>query len=166
MKWFEGTGEWTGQPSNAFDMVTFGSSFNVCDHALALEESARILKPKGWFICLWNYRDLGDPIQAEIENIIKAEVPAYNYGSRRQDQRAVIDESGLFQSPLHIDGTIIHEQRVDSCVQAWRSHATLARQAGTRFDFVVGAISDYLRSLNIGAIQIPYITNVWLAQLK
>lgn len=47
--WYEGTGENTGQASDTFDMVTFGSSFNVCDRPLALKETARILKPKGWF---------------------------------------------------------------------------------------------------------------------
>ena len=56
--WHEGTGEQTGQESYSFDMVTFGSSFNVCDRSKALKESARILKPKGWFACLWNHRQL------------------------------------------------------------------------------------------------------------
>ncbi len=164
--WFEGTGESTGQLSNCFDMVTFGSSFNVCDRELALEETARILKPGGWFICLWNNRNLNDPIQAEIENIIKEEVPAYKYGSRRQDQRAVLERNTLFRSALHLNGTIIHEQDIQSCIEAWRSHATLARQAGARFEFVVDAIENYLQGLDIDTMQIPYITNVWLAQLK
>ena len=166
VKWHERTGEVTGQMSNTFDMVTFGSSFNVCDHGLALKESARILKPKGWFLCLWNNRDLNDPIQAQIENIIKAEVSDYSYGSRRQDQRAIIEQSGLFKLPLHLNNIIVHDQKIDLFVEAWRSLATLARQAGSRFHFVVDFVEEYLRSLHVDSIQIPYVTNVWLARLK
>ena len=86
VRWFEGTGEHTGQANNMFDMVTFGSSFNVCDRRLALRETARILKPNGWFACLWNHRWLDDPIQKRIESIIKAAVPRYEYGTRLEDQ--------------------------------------------------------------------------------
>ena len=32
VRWHEGTGEATDQSEQSFDMVTFGSSFNVCDH--------------------------------------------------------------------------------------------------------------------------------------
>ena len=42
----------TGQSSGRFGLVTFGSSFNVCDREKALEETARILKPGGWFACV------------------------------------------------------------------------------------------------------------------
>ena len=36
VSWFEGTGERTGRPAGAFDLVTFGSSFNVVDRPAAL----------------------------------------------------------------------------------------------------------------------------------
>ena len=62
VRWHEGIGEQTGQPSRSFDIVTFGSSFNVCDRPAALKESARILRLGGWFACLWNHRQLDDPI--------------------------------------------------------------------------------------------------------
>src|SRR6516164_2067734 len=70
VRWREGTGEQTGEPSQNFDMVTFGSSFTVVDRPLALKETARILKPRGWFACMWNYRDLEDRVQRQIELII------------------------------------------------------------------------------------------------
>ena len=38
VSWFEGVGEHTGMESNKFDLVTFGSSFNVCNRQEALEE--------------------------------------------------------------------------------------------------------------------------------
>jgi SAM-dependent methyltransferase len=165
-RWYEGTGEVTGQDDKAFEMVTFGSSFNVCDRQLALKETARILKPRGWFACMWNHRQLDDPIQSQIEVIIKKRVSGYGYGTRREDQTATIDASGLFGPVVHLDSRVMHEQRIDECVEAWRSHATLERQAGPAFHDVVAAIESYLRSLGVLSIQIPYSTNIWVAQLR
>jgi len=165
VRWFEGTGERTGQTDRSFDMVTFGSSFNVCDRPLALGETARILNPNGWFACMWNHRQLDDPIQDRIESIIKASVSGYGYGTRREDQTTVIEGSGLFGPVVHLDAGVVHEQSIEECVEAWRSHATLARQAGTAFPSVVRAIEDYLKELGQDTIRIPYSTNIWVAQL-
>lgn len=166
VRWHEGTGEATGQAEQAFDMVTFGSSFNVCDRQQALKETARILKPHGWFACMWNHRQLEDPIQARIEAIIKERVSGYGYGTRREDQTEVIDASNLFGPVVHLDSRVIHEQSIKECVEAWRSHATLERQAGATFLEVVTAIENYLLSLDMTSIQIPYSTNIWVAQLR
>lgn len=166
VSWHEGTGEVTGQAAQAFDMVTFGSSFNVCDRQQALKETARILKPRGWFACMWNHRDLADPVQARIEAIIKERVPGYGYGTRREDQTAVIGASGLFGPVVHLDARVTHQQTVEECLEAWRSHATLERQASANFHEVISAIEDYLRTLGTASIQIPYSTNIWVAQLR
>ena len=69
VQWHVGTGEATGQPDNAFDAVTFGSSFNTTDRPEALRETQRILRPNGWFACLWNHRDLNHSLQAEVERL-------------------------------------------------------------------------------------------------
>lgn len=166
VRWHEGTGEATGQSTAAFNMVTFGSSFNVCDRQQALKETARILKPRGWFACMWNHRQLDDSIQASIEQIIKERVNGYGYGTRREDQTAVIDASGLFGPVVHLDSRVMHEQSIGECVEAWRSHATLERQAGDAFHDVVAAIESYLLGLQVKTIQIPYSTNIWMAQLR
>lgn len=166
VRWFEGTGETSGQPPQSFDLVTFGSSFNVCERQAALRETARILRPQGWFACLWNHRQLDDPIQARIEAIIKAHLPDYGYGSRREEQAPIIEASGLFGPVVHLDARVVHRQDIDECVEAWRSHATLERQAGPAFERIVADIEGYLRSLDCAAIDIPYSTNVWLAQLR
>jgi SAM-dependent methyltransferase len=166
VSWFEGTGEQTGQPPECFDLVTFGSSFNVCDREAALQETARILRPKGWFACLWNHRQLEDPVQAGIEAIIQDYLPSYGYGNRREDQTPVIDASGLFGSVIHLDARVVHCQGIDECVEAWRSHATLQRQAGDAFGPIVTGIERYLRGLGRASIDIPYVTNVWAAQLR
>ena len=171
VNWFEGTGESNGQSSNTYELVTFGSSFNVCDRQVALKETARILKPSGWFACMWNHRDLNDPIQESIENIIKSKVPEYGYGVRREDQSSEINKSELFNPVIQRNSKIIHYQSIEECLEAWRSHGTLQRQAKNKFNEVISSIGEYLNNLSDtikinNKIEIPYKTNIWIAQLK
>ena len=165
ISWQEGTGEQTGQKNKAFSMVTFGSSFNVCDRPKALEEVARILVPKGWFACMWNHRSLVDPIQERIEGIIKNHISDYGYGTRREDQTSVIESSRLFGPVIHLEAKVVHEQTTGACLEAWRSHATLERQAGKKFEEIIMGIGNYLNSLKRDSIEIPYTTQIWMAQL-
>ena len=163
--WSEGTGEQTGLDSSSYHAAFFGSSFNVTDQKATLQEIKRILVPRGWFACMWNHRQLDDPIQSKIEAIIKEQVSGYGYGTRREDQTPVIDASGLFGPVIHLDSRVMHEQTIEECVEAWCSHATLERQAGAAFEDVIGDIENYLRTLNAPSIEIPYSTNIWVAQL-
>ena len=164
--WFDGTGEATGQPPGAFDLVTFGSSFNVTDRQKALSETARIARSRGWFACMWNHRDLKDPLQAEIEAAIAKRVDGYSYGTRREDQTDEIDKSNLFGTVHKIEGSVVHAQSKAECLEAWRSHATLQRQAGDAFKSVVDAIADVLEHHKSQTVLIPYTTRIWMAQLK
>jgi ubiquinone/menaquinone biosynthesis C-methylase UbiE len=166
VKWFEGTGENTGQADTTFDMVTFGSSFNVTDRQKALLETSRILKPRGWFACMWNHRNLDDPLQASIEGAIKSHLTGYDYGTRREDQEPIIQKSGLFEGSKKIEGEVIQKQTKEDCANAWRSHATLHRQAGDKFDSIIKDIEKILSEIKGNEIAIPYITRVWVAQLK
>ena len=168
--WKEGTGEDTGLEENAFKLVTFGSSFNVCDRVLALAETKRILNSDGWFACMWNHRDLEDSIQAGIESIISKKVSSYQYGSRREDQTKVIRDSGMFSNVISLSAGVVHSQTIGECVEAWRSHATLERQAGAAFDSIIVDIENYLNQ-NVGndqgdSFSIPYTTRIWMAQLR
>ncbi len=164
--WREGLAERTGEPPSSFDLVIFGSSFNVTDRFEALKETARILKPGGVFACLWNHRDLTDPLQSAIENKIRSLVTGYRYGTRREDPTSVIEASGFFKDIRAEEGNIRHTQSIADCMEAWRSHATLQRQAGPRFEEVLVGIEEVLRSVHQDPIRIPYTTRVWAALLK
>lgn len=163
--WYEGTGESTGQPSDSFDVVTFGSSFNVCDRGAALVETSRILKSEGWFVCMWNHRDLEDALQRRIEAIIRESIPSFDYGSRRADQTKVIVESGLYRNVNCGEYAVTHEVAVEDLIEGWRSHGTLERQAGPDFTRVVAEIEDAIRSLGLETIPVPYVTRAWFAQV-
>lgn len=166
VEWFEGVGEHTGQPSNTFDLVTFGSSFNVTNRQEALVETKRILKRDGWFACMWNHRDLSDPLQAKIEAVIKKHVPEYSYGTRREDQTDVIKESNLFDCIQSFSGKVVHKVPSDDVIEGWRSHGTVHRQAPELFEVIIGDIADVIRAEHSDTITIPYVTHVWCARVK
>lgn len=166
VRWFEGVGEYTGMEDSKFDLVTFGSSFNVCDRLEALKESKRILKEQGWFACMWNHRDLNDPLQTEIEDIFKKEIDSYEYGTRRQDQTDIINESGLFSSVIYIEGSVMHKILAQDFIEGWKSHGTLQRQSLDKFERINRLIRELIESKGQEYINVPYTTRIWMAQLR
>lgn len=162
--WSEGTGEETRLVSGAFDLVTFGSSFNVVEQLKALAEAARLLKAFGTFACMWNHRDLDDPLQAKIEAMICHEIPGYLYGKRREDPTEVIDASGKFGPVEAIEDRFLVEVSTADFVEAWRSHGTLQRQAGEQFLSIVERIERMLHERE--TLSVPYFTRVWYAKRR
>jgi len=163
--WSVGTGEATGLPQSSVHAVFFGSSFNVVDQGLTLSEVSRILVPNGWFACMWNHRDLEDPIQQRIESIIQSSIPTYSYGSRREDPTNIINTSGYFSAAQSIEGSFVWKMPKADVIVAWKSHATLKRQAGSEllFDSIVRQIASYLDELP-EVIDVPYTTRIYFAQ--
>lgn len=166
VKWFEGVGEHTGMEDGKFDLVTFGSSFNVCDRQAALKESKRILKKDGWFACMWNHRDLDDPLQKEIEDILKEQIENYSYGTRREDQTDVINQSGLFDQVIYLEGTVTHEILASDFIDGWKSHGTVQRQSKEKFDMINAEIRKVVEAKGKEYIKVPYTTRIWMAQVK
>lgn len=166
VQWFEGVGEHTGMEENKFDLVTFGSSFNVCNRQEALVETKRILKDGGWFACMWNHRNLNDPLQKEIENVLKKDIMDYNYGIRREDQTEVINQSGLFGEVVYVEGTVLHEILAEDFIEGWKSHGTVQRQSKDKFDAINDEIRKVVEAKGTEYIKVPYTTRIWMAQVK
>ena len=164
VRWSEGTGEDNGLPDRHYGLITFGSSFNVTDRENTLIETARCVADRGWFACMWNHRDLDDSLQQKVEQAIQERVEGYAYGSRREDQTDTIDGSGLFGPVTRIEGQVRHTVPVATYMEAWRSHATLERQAGDAFEAVIDAIHTLLDGLD--SITVPYTTRLYCAQLR
>lgn len=167
VEWRIGTGEETGIKDQSVQAAFFGSSFNVVNQHMALIEVKRILKPNGWFACMWNHRDLDENIQKDIELIIKKKIPNYSYGSRREDPTEAINISDFFGLVRKIEERFITEMTRDEILIAWKSHATLRREAGSDeiFDGIISDIEQYL-SLIPEPVLVPYFTRIYAAQLK
>jgi len=162
--WHNTRAEDTGLPASHFDVVTFGSSFNVVEQEHALRESWRILCQGGWLACLWNFRDLNDPLQQRIEKLIHTFLPGYRYGTRREDQAPFMEAGHLFRVVEILEHN--HVQTVDPVdwLEAWRSHATLRRHAGDCLASILDGIRMLLPDVSTGPMEVRYITRAWLAQ--
>ncbi|MEZ3508131.1 MAG: methyltransferase domain-containing protein [Lachnospiraceae bacterium] len=166
VNWFEGVGEHTGMETGKFRLVTFGSSFNVCNRQEALAEARRILMNDGWFACMWNHRDLENPLQKEIEDILKKEIADYNYGTRREDQTEIIDQSGLFRKVIYVEETVEHKILAEDFIEGWKSHGTVQRQSKEKFDMINEEIRKVIKAKGEKYITVPYTTRIWMAQAK
>ena len=164
VSWYEGTAEKTFQTANQFDMVTFGSSFNVCDRTKALIEAKRICKPRGWFACMWNHRVLTDHVQSKIEATIKNNINNYSLGTRREDQTKFLRDSGYLSEIIQLVSVVEFEQTKTDCIEAWRSHATLERQSGDNFQKIISEIESVLSDIEGPTITVPYETKVWVGR--
>ena len=165
VRWVDALMEDTHQPDASFDMVSYGSSFGVTDRAATLREAARVLRSGGWFVCMWNHRDLEDPLQRAIEALIHNAIPGYDYGTRRRDPSPVIAESGLFGPAQKLEAPVEHVLPTETWIAAWGAHATLQRQAGADFDHIVAAIADLVRGRTGDTVTVPYTTRLWMCPL-
>lgn len=161
--WSEGVGESTGLDGSSVDACFFGSSFNVLNQAKTLQEVSRILTSKGWFVCMWNHRDIEDSVQKQIELIISNELPLYDYGSRRNDPSPIINSSGLFGEVFSVNHKFDVIMEKKQIIDAWKSHDTLYRQSEGKFDKIISQID---RALTKNQYSIPYYTRIWCSQLR
>lgn len=166
IKWYYGQAEKTNRENKEYDLVTFGSSFNVCDQKIALKEVKRILKTKGWFLCCWNNRNLDCPIQKGIEKIITSKISNFDYGSRRKDQKLILEKSKIFNEINFFSKKILYKLTRENFVEAFKSHATIKKQSKNNFAKIIREIDLYLKSLGNLKLTIEYKTNVWFAQLR
>jgi SAM-dependent methyltransferase len=70
VKALDGTAEALPLADAFADVVTVAQAFHWFDHERALPELHRVLRPGGHLVLFWNNRDLSDPVQAAVEDIL------------------------------------------------------------------------------------------------
>jgi len=157
----EGTAERMPLPDESVDAVTVGQAFHWFRDEEALAEIHRVLRPGGGIGLVWNTRDVTDPVQVAVSEIID---PLGHETPRRhkRDWRKIVDASGLF-TPAELT-TFPHEQVVDEdgLVERFLSISFVAAAPPD----VRADVEARLRALarERGArIRLPYVTEVYVA---
>lgn len=169
VEWHEGTGEDTSLEDDSVDWFTMGSSFNTTDRMLTLKEAKRVLKPGGYFSCMWNHRDIeNDPVQKKIEEMIETIIPQYERGVRREGQADFILSSKLFNDVHYIEETQKIKKTVDEYINAWMSvknkYWDIETEDGRNtFDKIAKKVRKEFSSLE--KMELLYTTRIWTARV-
>lgn len=168
-QWSKGWAESTALPGNSIDWVLMGSSFHWTDSQKALQEFHRILKPGGFFVALWNPRNLDcSPFHREIENWIHEKVPHLQRTSSgavkyTKDIDRILTEGGFFKNPIFIEAPHEVEMSQDRYLGAWKSINDIRSQAGEKtFQEILNYIQAKVRDQH--SIVVPYKTRAWMVQ--
>ena len=97
---FDGTAESIPLPDGSVDAVTCGQAFHWFRPEEALREIHRVLRPGAGLALVWNVRDLSDPLQARVNDILAP----YSHGvtsHREIDPQRAVEQSGLFGPVEH-----------------------------------------------------------------
>jgi SAM-dependent methyltransferase len=74
-------------PDASADVVTAAQAFHWFDHDRALPEIHRVLREGGALVLVWNMRDLDDPLQRGVEDLlrfVRDETPGQQLGAWRE----------------------------------------------------------------------------------
>lgn len=83
----DGTAEEIPLPDGSADVVTVAQAFHWFDHDRALPEIHRVLRDGGSLVLVWNMRDLDDPVQRGVEELLRplrVDVPGQIAGAWRE----------------------------------------------------------------------------------
>lgn len=111
-------------PDGAIDLVTCAQSFHWFAEPVALAEIARVLRPGGVLLLVWNQRELSDPLQALIDVIQEENHAPGIPTSRTGVWQKLMVETSLF---VAVDERhVVHHQRTDHETALARALSTTA----------------------------------------
>ncbi|HEX6476639.1 MAG TPA: methyltransferase domain-containing protein [Acidimicrobiales bacterium] len=156
----DGTAEAMPLPDGAADAVTVAQAFHWFSTAQALAEIHRVLRPGGSLALVWNRRDLDDPLQHALDQMItrhRGDVPTHRSGQ----WKSAFDATELF-GPFE-EHLVPHHQELDRAGMVDRVMSTSVMAALPDAERRA-AIAD-LEELAAGQtepIQISYTTQIYL----
>jgi SAM-dependent methyltransferase len=145
-------------PDAHADMVTCAQSFHWFDHALALPEIARVLRPGGRLSLVWNTRDESDPWVARLSAAIGSESIGEN------DVEQPIAASGLF-GPVET-AEFRFEQQLDreTLLELVLSRSYCAKLPSAERAPILDAVAAlYDEVAGPDGIRLPYVTECFRA---
>lgn len=169
--WRAGSGEATGLPGGSADLLSMASSFHWVDFERGTREFARVLRPGGRFVALWNPRHIeASPLFVEIEARLTALKPDLK---RVSSGRSGITEkltNLLWASPWFDDVVFLegrHTARMSPAqyIGAWRSVNDIQAQLGPqKFASFLDFVESKVQLLPV--VETVYMTRAWAARRR
>ena len=148
-----GSAEAIPLPDESADVVTSAQAFHWFDHARALPEIARVLRPGGRLGLIWNSRDDRDPWMARLSAIIGNETV------QETDVVPVLDASNLFGRVERASFAFEQVLDRDGLLDLVLSRSYLAKLAPPDRQPVLDAVGElYDATASAGTVRLAYVT--------
>ena len=153
-----GSAEAIPAPDASADVVTSAQAFHWFDHARALPEIARVLRPGGRLALVWNSRDDRDPWMARLSAIIGNET------IEESDVIPVIDASGLFECVETASFVFEQYRDRDGLLDLVLSRSYLAKLPSAEREPVLEEVGSYYdETATDGGVRLAYVTECFRA---
>jgi SAM-dependent methyltransferase len=142
------------------DVVVCAQAFHWFEHATALREMARVLRPRGRLAVVWNIRDTRCAWVASLSHVIGSETV------EARDAVEPIDASGLF-GPVERSTFALRQQLDRTGLQELvlsRSYCA-TRPPAERAPILAAADRLFDEHGEDGTIELPYVTDCFRARL-
>jgi SAM-dependent methyltransferase len=156
-----GSAEAMPLPDASADVVTSAQAFHWFDHANALPEIARVLRPGGRLALVWNSRDDRDPWMSRLSAIIG------NEGIEETDVVPVLDESGLFGPVETAQFSLVQTRDREALLDLVLSRSYLAKLPPAEREPVLDAVGRlYDETAGPDGVRLPYVTECFRAERR
>ena len=169
IRWLKGSGEATGLPDGSADLLSIASAFHWVDFDLGTKEIARVLRPGGRFVALWNPRLVeSNPLTSEIEAFLTELCPTM---TRVSSGRSGITEtlndrlwaSPYFDDVVHLEGRHHATLTPERYLGVWRSVNDIQAQLGPdKFATFLAYVEKTVST--VPHIDVTYLTRAWVAR--
>jgi SAM-dependent methyltransferase len=157
----DGTAEAIPLPDSTAALVTAAQAFHWFDHDRALPEIHRVLEPDGHLALVWNMRDLEDPVQRGVEDLLAPLRGRHVVAQREGRWRAPLEASRLFGQAETAEFRYEQQFTADDLVDRVSSTSFVAAMT----DAERRPLLDDVRALVAGReepFSYPYVTEVLL----
>jgi SAM-dependent methyltransferase len=171
IEWHKGTGDATGLKPDSIDFLSMASSFHWVDFERGTREFARVLRPGGRFVAVWNPRLVeANPILADIEaqlRVLAPDLKRVSSGRSGITERLtnMLSVHPQFEDVVYVEGQHVRTQTVDEYIGAWRSVNDVQVQLGPRkFAEFLEFARERLEGMS--KVETTYLTRAWAARRR
>jgi SAM-dependent methyltransferase len=163
----EGSAEFTTLEDASVDFVTAGQAFHWFEPEKTRAEFRRILRPQGWFVAVWNFREKETPFAKAYEDILVKY--GTDYARVRESYPEAHDMQGFF-----LGGEFLHRTLPGGRLLDWDELAGLLRSASympqeghANFAPMMDSLRELFRSYQEnGRVRVEYATHLYTGRLN
>lgn len=157
-----GTAEQLPLDDASADVVTAAQAFHWFDHARALPEIHRVLRPGGSLCLIWNSRDLEHPLQRSLEKLLAPLREDAPYQLLSDTWKKPLETSGLF-GPVETAQFRIEQQLTrEGARDRVTSTSFVAAMEPSEREALLARVDELTDGLE-EPFSFPYVTEVYLA---